>query len=112
MFRFIRESFPGLVRRRKEEAETMRRLLGAATCAVLLAAGGAFAGEVKGPSTPSNTNETGAPSHANSACAFNGLNDKNVGEGSTTALVQIPKDVWQFGAPPSTPGTECRGGTN
>jgi len=49
----------------------MRRLLVAAVVAAGLAAGGAFAGEVKGPpGTLNNTNETGAPSHANSACAF------------------------------------------
>ena len=42
----------------------------------MLAAGGAFAGEVKGPpGTPDNTNETGALDHANSACAASGLND-------------------------------------
>ena len=42
----------------------------------MLGAGGAFAGEVKGPpGTLNNTNETGALDHANSACAASGLND-------------------------------------
>jgi hypothetical protein len=50
------------------------------------AAGGAFAGEVKGPpGTPNNTNETGAPAHANSACAFSGLNDLDASEGQNVA---------------------------
>ena len=54
----------------------MRRLLVVATAVVVLAAGGAFAGEVKGPpGTLNNTNETGALDHANSACAASGLND-------------------------------------
>ena len=54
----------------------MRRLLVVATSVVALAAGGAFAGEVKGPpGTLNNTNETGALDHANSACAASGLND-------------------------------------
>ena len=43
----------------------MRRLLVVATVGVVLAAGGAFAGEVKGPpGTTNNTNETGALNHA------------------------------------------------
>ena len=54
----------------------MRRLLVVATSVAVLAAGGAFAGEVKGPpGTLNNTNETGALDHANSACAASGLND-------------------------------------
>ena len=54
----------------------MKRLLVVATSVVVLAAGGAFAGEVKGPpGTLNNTNETGALKHANSACAASGLND-------------------------------------
>ena len=54
----------------------MKRLLVVATAVVMLAAAGAFAGEVKGPpGTQNNTNETGALDHANSACAASGLND-------------------------------------
>ena len=56
----------------------MKRLLVVAACVGSLVSGPgmAFAGEVKGPpGTLNNTNETGAPSHANSACAFSGLND-------------------------------------
>ena len=59
----------------------MKRLLVVAASIVVLAAGGAFAGEVKGPpGTLNNTNETGAPTHANSACAFSGLNDYDLSD--------------------------------
>jgi hypothetical protein len=52
----------------------MRRLLVVATSVVMLAAAGAFAGEVKGPpGTANNTNETGALDHANSACRDGGV---------------------------------------
>ena len=92
----------------------MRRLLVVATSVVVLAAGGAFAGEVKGPpGTPNNTNETGAPEHANSACAFSGLNDLDESEGQTVSQVQTAADSWKFyGLPKGTPGTACRGGSN
>ena len=61
----------------------MRRLLGVGICVALLGAGGAFAGEVKGPpGTLNNTNETGALDHANSACAASGLNDFDEARGT------------------------------
>ena len=54
----------------------MRRLLVVATAVAMLTAGGAFAGEVKGPpGTIDNTNTTGALDHAQSTCAASGLND-------------------------------------
>ena len=94
----------------------MRRLLLVATSVVVLAAGGAFAGEVKGPpGTLNNTNETGAPSHANSICAFSGLNDYDLSdtEGQTKSQVQTAADSWKFyGLPNGTPGQACRGGSN
>jgi hypothetical protein len=90
---------------------------------MLVAAGGwAFAGEVKGPpGTLDNTNRTGAPDHANSACAFSGLNDYDSGdpEGQTVTQVQTAADSWKFyHLPKGTPGTFfgdagfCRGGSN
>ena len=92
----------------------MRRLLVVATSVVALAAGGAFAGEVKGPpGTPNNTNETGALSHANSACAASGLNDLDSEEGQTASQVQTAADSWKFyGLPKGSPGTLglCKGG--
>ena len=93
----------------------MRRLLVVAACVGVLAAGGAFAGEVKGPpGTPDNTNETGALDHANSACAASGLNDLDQSEGQTVSQVQTAADSWRYyGLPHGAPGNLglCRGGT-
>jgi hypothetical protein len=93
----------------------MRRLVVAAASIVVLAAGGAFAGEVKGPpGTPNNTNETGALGHANSACAASGLNDLDSVEGQTVSQVQTAADSWKYyGLPKGAPGKLglCRGGT-
>lgn len=79
-----------------------------------LGTGVAFAGEVKGPpGTIDNTNFTAAPAHANSACAFSGLNDYN--NGQTASQVQTAADSWKYyQLPKGAPGTMglCRGGTN
>jgi hypothetical protein len=66
-----------------------KSLLAVAVCATALAglSGPAFAGEVKGP-PGSGGEETQGPSHARSACVFNGLNDLVAGEGQTDFLVQ------------------------
>src|SRR5262245_56811149 len=97
----------------------MRRLLIVAiSVAVLLGAVGAFAGEVKGPpGTLNNENETAAPTHANSACAFSGLNDYDLSdkEGQIASQVQTAADSWKFyGLPKGAPGKLglCRGGSN
>ena len=91
----------------------MKRLLVVAAAIVALAAGGAFAGEVKGPpGTPNNTNETGALNHAASACAASGLNDLDSTEGQTVSQVQTAADSWKYyGLPKGSPGTLglCRG---
>jgi hypothetical protein len=91
----------------------MRRLLLVATSVVVLAAGGAFAGEVKGPpGTINNTNETGALDHASSACAASGLNDLDQHEGQNVSQVQTAADSWKYyGLPKGSPGTLglCRG---
>ena len=99
----------------------MRRLLVVAGVVAVLGAGGAFAGEVKGPpGTLNNTNETGALNHANSACAASGLNDFDLSDpdGQTVSQVQTAADSWKFySLPKGTPGTFfggpglCRGGT-
>jgi hypothetical protein len=97
----------------------MKRLIAAAFCVTALVgvpAGGAFAGEVKGPpGTPDNTNVTGALDHANSACAASGLNDlDSTDPGQTTSQVQTAADSWRYyGLPHGAPGTFglCRGGT-
>src|SRR4051812_23634165 len=97
-----------------------RVLVVAASVAALVAAGagGALAGEVKGPpGTLNNTNETGAPSHANSACAYSGLNDNDLSDpdGQRVNQTQTAADSWKFyGLPKGSEGKLglCRGGTN
>ncbi len=85
-----------------------------AAVVLCLSASAAFAGEVKGPpGTIDSTNRTAAPAHANSACAFSGLND--FGNGQTVSQVQTAADSWKYyGLPKGAPGTLglCRGGTN
>lgn len=93
----------------------MRRMLVVAAAVAMLASGGAFAGEVKGPpGTVNNTNETGALNHANSACAASGLNDMDAHEGQVASQVQTAADSWKYyGLPKGAPGTLglCKGGT-
>ena len=90
----------------------MRRLLIVATAVAMLTAGGAFAGEVKGPPNQiNNTNETGALDHAQSACAASGLNDFSA-VGQNVSQVQTAADSWKYiGLPKGAPGTLglCRG---
>ena len=99
----------------------MKRQLVVAACVAALVAAGtgwAVAGEVKGPpGTLNNENETGAPSHANSNCAFSGLNDLDTSDpmGQLVSQVQTAADSWKFyGLPKGAPGTLglCKGGTN
>ena len=82
----------------------------------LLFAGAASAGEVKGPpGTIDNTNRTGAPAHANSACAYSGLNDLDSEDGQNLSHVQTAADAWKiYGLPHGITGWggACRGGTN
>lgn len=96
----------------------MKRLFAVVFCAAALmgvSAGGALAGEVKGPpNQANNTNETGALAHANSACAASGLNDFDSEEGQNVSQVQTAADSWKlYGLPKGAVGTFglCRGGT-
>jgi hypothetical protein len=87
------------------------RMLAVAVFATILmaaAAGTAFGGEVKGPGTFGNapTSDTGAPMHANSICAFSGLNDFN--QGQQIYRTQTPANQGN----PGDPGTSCHGGSN
>jgi hypothetical protein len=96
----------------------MKRLLVVVASLAAFMAAGAFAGEVKGPpGQTNNTNETGAPAHANSACAYSGLNDLDTSPnaGQLVSQVQTAADSWKFyGLPKGSPGTLglCKGGTN
>jgi len=93
-----------------------RRLFAVAVCAAALvgvSASGALAGEVKGPPNQAdNTNRTGAPDHANSECAFSGLNDFDSLDpfGQQVSQVQTAADSWKYyGLPKGTPGQACNG---
>jgi hypothetical protein len=104
------------VLRSVERRMVMKRLFAIAVCAVAfvgVSAGGALAGEVKGPpGTVNNTNETGALDHARSACAASGLNDMDSEEGQNVSQVQTAADSWKYyGLPKGAPGTLglCRG---
>jgi opacity protein-like surface antigen len=98
---------------------SMKRLLLASISAALLAGAGAsaaLAGEVKGPpGVPYNTNYTRAPLHANSACAYSGLNDLNPAYGQTASQVQTAADSFKYyNLSPGVEGTAglCQSGTN
>jgi hypothetical protein len=92
----------------------MRKKAAVAVCAVFitaLTAGSALAGEVIGPpgtSSGGNQTDTAAPAHANSLCAFSGLNDNN--QGQTLSITQNWGQDVKFGlgtseGPP--PGIGC-----
>lgn len=95
-----------------------KSFLAAALCAAIFAGGSvsaALAGEVTGPpGTPGvafsgSGEETGAPAHANSICAFNGLNDMNPSQGPIDSFVQTPHNQ---GSPGEAGHGTCAGGTN
>jgi hypothetical protein len=106
----------------------MRRTFAAAMCASVVAglgAGAAFAGEVTGPpGTPGEAFSgsgvrTGAPAHASSICAYNGLNDMNPAQGPIDSFVQTPHTQGapgEAGAGPAGSGTPgqptCGRGSN
>ncbi len=78
-----------------------------------LSAGAALAGEITG------TGESLEPLHANSICAYSGLNDDPLGldpnngpPGRVQSWGQIPKEFRDFLTSIGvSPGTECRGGS-
>ena len=106
----------------------MRRKLVAAVCVAAfsaLSANAALAGEVQGPpGTPGvpfsgSGQRTGAPAHASSICAYNGLNDMNPAQGPIDSIVQTPHTQGtpgEAGAGPAgsgVPGSPtCGRGTN
>jgi hypothetical protein len=96
----------------------MRKKLAVALCAVVFAGLGAttaFAGEVTGP--PGTPNQpfsgsgvpTGAPSHSQSICSFNGLNDMDPSQGPIDSITQNPHNQ---GSPGDAGHGTCAGGTN
>jgi len=75
-----------------------------------------LAGEVKGPpGTPGvlgsgSEEDTKAPSHANSICAFSGLNDFRAENGQIEVITQSPGTEHRLGnTPPGIPGKACNG---
>jgi hypothetical protein len=96
-----------------------KRTLTTAACTLALVgatAGAAFAGEVKGP--PGIPGEFGsgseqptqAPTHANSICAFSGLNDFRFENGQVDVITQSPGTEHRLGnTPPGVPGSACNG---
>jgi hypothetical protein len=102
----------------------MRMISKATTAACTMALVGAFAGvasagEVKGPpGTPGvigsgSQTDTQAPSHANSICAFSGLNDFRAENGQIEVITQSPGTEHRLGnTPPGVPGTACKGFSN
>jgi hypothetical protein len=92
-------------------------MLVVAIAVAVLASGGAFAGEVKGPpGTLNKTHEAGALNHAKSACAASGLNDYDLSdlEGQIASQVQTAADSWKYyELPKGAPGKLglCKGGT-
>jgi hypothetical protein len=96
----------------------MGKKFAAAICAAAIAglsASAALAGEVAGPpGTPGEAfsgsgKETGAPAHASSICAYNGLNDMNPAQGPINSIVQTPHTQ---GSPGDAGHGNCGPGTN
>ena len=98
--------------RRTKKAACVVALMVTATVGMGATAG--LAGEVTGP--PGSVGNPGAKkdmTHANSICAFSGLND--FVNGPTDFIVQsYGQDVRLHGADPTAfnPGDACRGGSN
>jgi hypothetical protein len=96
-----------------------KSMLATAVCAVAFVgagAGSALAGEVKGPpGTPGkfgsgSEQDTAAPKHANSICAFSGLNDFREENGQIEVITQSPGTEHRLGnTPPGVPGEACNG---
>jgi hypothetical protein len=82
--------------------------LSTAAVALSLTAGAAMAGEITG------NGKSLEPLHANSICAYSGLNDKTAGEGPVNERVQsygwVVRSVGG-GVLGGVPGTACRGGS-
>jgi hypothetical protein len=99
-----------------------KRTLASAICALAMlgaTTGAAFAGEVKGPpGTPGefgsgSEEDTQAPTHARSICAFSGLNDFREENGQIEVITQSPGTEHRLGhTPPGVPGMACNGHLN
>jgi hypothetical protein len=115
-------------KRPANKAGAMANKFAAAVCTAVfvgLSASPALAGEVQGPpGTPGvpfsgSGQRTGAPAHASSICAYNGLNDMNPDQGPIDSIVQTPHNQGtpgEAGAGPAGSGLPglptCGRGTN
>jgi hypothetical protein len=106
-----------------------RSFLAAAVCAVAVAAlgaGSAFAGEIRGPGSPtgvpasSNPTPTAAPANANSICAFSGLNHLHLDANGIPLPGELLTRTQSYGQLVAAgiadqfpnPGEACNGSTN
>jgi hypothetical protein len=104
------------------DASRSRSALAVWVCAIAMigaGSGSALAGEVKGPpGTPGelgsgSEEDTEAPSHANSICAFSGLNDFRFENGQIEVITQSPGTEHRLGnTPAGVPGEACKGFSN
>lgn len=105
-----------------------KRLLAVASCVAAFAAigaGSAFAGEIRGPGLPggvpaaSNPTPTAAPEHANSICAFSGLNHLHLDANGNPLPGELPTRTQSYGQLVAagiadsfpSPGVACNGNT-
>jgi hypothetical protein len=96
--------------------------LAAAACALAIVGASAvpvFAGEVKGPPGipgelgSGSEEDTQAPTHAKSICAFSGLNDFRAENGQIEVITQSPGTEHRLGfTPAGVPGKACNGHLN
>ena len=92
-----------------------------------LAAGSAFAGEIRGPGSPTGVVAgspqdvpTAAPSHANSICAFSGLNHLHLDANGNPEEGELPIRTQSYGQLVAaglkdfvpSPGEACNGSLN
>jgi hypothetical protein len=108
----------------------LKSLLIAAVCALSAAAfatGSAVAGEIRGPGSPTGVVAgspqdvpTAAPSHANSICAFSGLNHLHLDENGNPEPGELPIRTQSYGqlvaaglkGDVPSPGEACNGSLN
>jgi hypothetical protein len=108
----------------------LRSFVAASACTVALAAlgaGSALAGEIRGPGSPTGVLAgspqdvpTAAPDHANSICAFSGLNHVHVDANGNLEQGELPTRTQSYGqlvaaglmADVPSPGVACNGSQN
>jgi hypothetical protein len=105
----------------------MKRLLAVASCVsafAVVGAGSAFAGEIRGPGSPTGVPaqgpDTAALAHTNSICAASGLNEFHVDLNGNPLPGELPIRTQSYGQLVAaglkdefpSPGDACNGSTN